>query len=1459
MTEHPEAAEKLRALREKTAASSNAGTVSAIATTGHVVSGGLLAAGAVSAANAGMAALKCFGSRVAAPLAGAMAGAWVAEKVHADEAAFRVAQQFGAKRLAGPGKNAAHLKHQIAHSNVFAGILAGLAVGAAIAVGAALIIGTAGMASPLVGAAVGFGAGFMGAAIAGAGAKTATMEGPITSGSPNVLFEGQPAARVTDTATCSKHSGPPSQIIEGSQTILINGLPMARIGHKLSCDAVVQEGCATVLGDDTTGSYGTPDADLSIAEQLVLSVAEVAGTYSSVREGGLLDGLLRKLFGEPVDIVTGDYADSRVDFTHPGLLPLTLERTYPGRMRVDGALGPRWICNWSQRLLLDEPGATALLEDAGGQRLRFALGDALQIDARHLKAPYYHLTGTRDRLRLYDSRSRQCLVFAPLSDQAVLELAAIEDRSGNRITFHRDPRGHLREIRHPDGTLFQIETTPQGWLRTLRMAGEAEPLVRYAYDAAGHLLEVQGTFTGEFHYRYTPEGWLNAWRDSGPTSVEIAYDSAGRVIATQGPEGLFNDRFHYFPEQRRSRYVDATGAAREFRYDANNLVVEEIDPLGARWISAWDSLEKLQRRIDPAGRETRYAHDRDGRCIMQTDWAGRRTSWTYDRWGALTRIEDGEGATAFTHDACGRLIRWQAPDGRSGTATYDARGALLSAQTSGEGATLWENDAAGRPLARHDPGERITRYQWDRMGRMIALTDPAGRVSRWDYRRSPENPRGNLALARTPDGGENRFAYDSEGLLAARIRSDGQTVRFTHGAFDTLRAVTDPLGPTTRFAYDGAGRLAAITDAAGQHWQFRYDPAGRLAAQSDWAGRETLYRRDPLGRVLAKRLPDGRDQQFEWDERDRITRVVAGEDAISYRYDERDRLIGASTWQLVQGAPQCLADVTLHYDDKGRLLREEQNGIAITYRYDAAGRCIGRASPSGETSLAFDDAGLLTRYESNGHALRFSHDVSGLETLRELTALGSATAFQLRQRYDPAGRIAEQRAGPVPVFASQREAPDAVARRYEWDAVGRLAATSEAGAETRYRYDPRDQAVSVERPEARETYRYDALMNLAEGLAGEHRYWRDCVVEAGPNRFRYDACGRMVERVLVEDGFRPRRWRYRWDGFDRLVGLETPDGARWRYTYDAFGRRVGKARLGEAARQVAYLWQGQTLAEAWHREDAAESLRIERWHFEPDGLRPLAKELVQADAAGDPMLAEADWHPIVADQLGAPHALFDADGTCRWRAAAQLWGRTRTARALLRERLGDEEPSPCALRFPGQWEDEESGLHYNLNRYYDPETGQYLSPDPIGVSGGVRTHAYVHDPLHWMDPLGLAECKWGDWYAAKTGTKAPKGMPRPHAHHIIFKGEFADLPEMQAALGRSRTVAAKYGIDPVNDPDALMWAPNRGHSIDNAETVASRLEAADARISAQNLPKAQATATMKTELQTIGNDVFGWP
>jgi RHS repeat-associated protein len=170
------------------------------------------------------------------------------------------------------------------------------------------------------------------------------------------------------------------------------------------------------------------------------------------------------------------------------------------------------------------------------------------------------------------------------------------------------------------------------------------------------------------------------------------------------------------------------------------------------------------------------------------------------------------------------------------------------------------------------------------------------------------------------------------------------------------------------------------------------------------------------------------------------------------------------------------------------------------------------------------------------------------------------------------------------------------------------------------------------------------------------------------------------------------------------------------------------------ASSISYLWQGATLAEE-HRTSGSSS-EISRWHFEPGTFNPVAKEMRQ-QGAGAEKAGEPRFYPIVTDHLGTPKELFDREGNCLWQAEHELWGKA----AITAKKVDDYQPIvDCSLRFQNQWEDEESGLYYNLHRYYDPDSAQYLSPDPIGLEGGLRTHGYVHDPMQWVDPLGLAGC-----------------------------------------------------------------------------------------------------------------------
>ena len=169
-------------------------------------------------------------------------------------------------------------------------------------------------------------------------------------------------------------------------------------------------------------------------------------------------------------------------------------------------------------------------------------------------------------------------------------------------------------------------------------------------------------------------------------------------------------------------------------------------------------------------------------------------------------------------------------------------------------------------------------------------------------------------------------------------------------------------------------------------------------------------------------------------------------------------------------------------------------------------------------------------------------------------------------------------------------------------------------------------------------------------------------------------------------------------------------------------------------------------------EDADEELlpapaHVITWLFDPESFAPAAK------------LVDGQRYSTVTDYLGTPTAMLDSTGHVVWSASISIYGDLRNVQ-------GDRHA--CPFRWPGQYEDEETGLHYNRFRYYDTDAGQYISQDPIGLVGGSALYAYVHDPLGWVDPLGLAKSCTG---SAPKGRGKNKLRPDPNAEgaHSTFR------------------------------------------------------------------------------------------
>ncbi|EGJ00095.1 protein rhsD domain protein [Shigella boydii 5216-82] len=107
-------------------------------------------------------------------------------------------------------------------------------------------------------------------------------------------------------------------------------------------------------------------------------------------------------------------------------------------------------------------------------------------------------------------------------------------------------------------------------------------------------------------------------------------------------------------------------------------------------------------------------------------------------------------------------------------------------------------------------------------------------------------------------------------------------------------------------------------------------------------------------------------------------------------------------------------------------------------------------------------------------------------------------------------------------------------------------------------------------------------------------------------------------------------------------------------------------------------------------------------------------------------------HLYHCDHRGLPLALISEDGNTVWCGEYDEWG----------NQLNEENPHHVyqPYRLPGQQHDEESGLYYTRNRYYDPLQGRYITQDPIGLNGGLNIYGYPLNPLQFIDPLGLLTC-----------------------------------------------------------------------------------------------------------------------
>jgi RHS repeat-associated core domain len=190
---------------------------------------------------------------------------------------------------------------------------------------------------------------------------------------------------------------------------------------------------------------------------------------------------------------------------------------------------------------------------------------------------------------------------------------------------------------------------------------------------------------------------------------------------------------------------------------------------------------------------------------------------------------------------------------------------------------------------------------------------------------------------------------------------------------------------------------------------------------------------------------------------------------------------------------------------------------------------------------------------------------------------------------------------------------------------------------------------------------------------------------------------------------------YTWDALGRLIQMQQGSIVVAVYAYDSMNRRISKT-VGEQTIHYHYDLNNHLIAES-----LADSTPLRDYIYLND--EPLAMQEHQTNPG---------LYYYVNDHLGTPQQLITLNGTVVWQTAYLPYGEVQVQVNTVTNNL----------RFPGQYFDTETGLHYNWNRYYDPVTGRYISADPIGLEGGLNLYAYVGgNSINWTDPEGLASYK----------------------------------------------------------------------------------------------------------------------
>jgi RHS repeat-associated protein len=903
---------------------------------------------------------------------------------------------------------------------------------------------------------------------------------------------------------------------------------------------------------------------------------------------------------------------------------------------------------------------------------------------------------------------------------------------------------------------------------------------------------------------YDQNGRINFIEDSLNVRSSIEYNEAGDVKWEFDQSSNIQRQYTYDAVHRvigiKETASDGTVSEWKKIYDNQGNLTIEIDPYGQSTRHYYDGLKRLVRTVYPEApdgegklihAEVTFEYDAQDRLTSSTDARGYTTHFEYNLKGDVTRIHYPDGTVeVYVYNPDGSLAKEVAKNGTQTVYTCDCLNRVTKVEVLSAAGELLKTETctytAFHKAEQTDSSGRTSHYRFDGAGRLSeALLNTPDGISQHTYhydalgmlREVKANQQFSLITERNVDNQVVRHQVknkDGKLIISASqqhlpetdskktvnrdqafVNEHGQTVlQITEVEVDGMATVT---------TYDTLQRVASVVlknslgqilsecqmryDAAGNKvWQkelvigkegairgefiltWRYGPLNRLESVSETGEHLTktmAYGYSAYGELATLIKPDGVTLNYTYDALGRIVSLTSSDRTIdfAYTYDKEDRVV--SVKDLVNGH-----ETVRTYDWLGRQIKEKlANGLSIRSEFDVEGRRLKMILPD-HSSVKYEyDAMLLKaihRIDSSG-STRYSHLYKGYDLsgqLHQVQMIGKAG--ELRLTWDQKGKLN----GIVTKHWSQ-----SISDSNDKGLPTLMTTADPVGiSTTHYQFDERGQLLTEEGPQS-VTYEHDSLHNRIHKDGQPYQVnGLNQLVEAKGENYTYDPSGNLIYQSA-------KNIHYQYDALNRLIEAVCEKKWKAEYAYDPFHRRIAKTfstwNIEKAAwnkpLKTHYLYDGELEIGSTSSDGVLKELR-------------LLGTGVGAEL-GASVAIEIDHKPYapVHDLRGSIRCLIDADTG----KPAEIYRQTAFGETVAYKGTGQEIDSQECLnpwRYSSKRVDAETGFSFFGRRYYAPELGRWISPDPLGYADHTNLYAYVHNnPLCYADYDGLfsVSAAWG--------------------------------------------------------------------------------------------------------------------